>query len=435
MTAPALATTPRASEFSPAYSRYALALLVVVYVFNFIDRTIVNILIEPIGNEFGLADWQRGFFGGTAFAIFYSTLGVPIARFADRSRRSRVIAVALGFWSLMTALQGLALGFVSLALTRVFVGIGEAGCSPPAHSLIADLFPAARRGRALAIYALGIPIGGSIGVFAGGWMREYFDWRTAFMVVGLPGVLLAGLVWFTLREPTRGHWEGGAGSANQGSLGEVFDFLRKLPSFWHLAFAGALHAFYGYGAGAFNPAFFERVHGMGPLHYGQMAALIGLTAGVGGTFLGGWLGDRFGVRDVRSYPLVPAVGAIILIPFVIAVYLAPDGDTALLLSLVPNVVGGLYLGPTFAVAQAIVPPRMRAQAAAILLLALNLIGYGLGPPFVGFLSDSLKPSLGSESLRYAILSTIVTCAAWSTIHYWRASRTLGRDLEAQKALA
>jgi MFS family permease len=438
MTAPVPAAPPSAPELSPGQTRYSVALLIVVYTFAFIDRNIVNVLLQPISVEFGLSDTQLGFFSGTAFGIFYATLGLPIARIADRVPRKRIIAIALFFWSAMTALQAAAVGFWTLAVTRVFVGVGEAGCSPPAHSMIADMHSPERRARALGVYAFGIPIGGALGIFIGSWMRELFGWREAFLVVGIPGLVLALIVIATLREPTRGYWEGGVVSRHQApaeSLGDVFRFLSKLPSFWHLAFAGALHAFYGYGAASFNPVFFERSHRMDPSDYGNIAAAIGLTSGVLGTYLGGYLGDRYGARNVRSYPFVPGIGSILSIPFVFGVYLAPSAEIALSITLVSAVAGGLYLGPTFAMTQAIVPPRMRAQAAAVLLLVLNLIGLGLGPQFVGILSDLLKPAFGIESVRWALLSTIVVGAAWSAIHYWYASKTLGRDLEAQKAIA
>jgi MFS family permease len=429
------APLPREPEFSAGRTRYSVSLLILVYTFAFIDRNIVNVLLVPISQEFGLSDTQLGFFSGTAFGIFYATLGLPIAWVADRVPRKRIIGAALAFWSAMTALQGLATGFLALALTRIFVGVGEAGCSPPAHSMISDMHRPERRARALAVYAFGIPIGGALGLVIGGWMRELFGWRAAFMVVGIPGLLLSLIVFATLREPTRGYWEGGARREAASSIADVFRFLAKLPSFWFLAFAGSLHAFYGYGAAAFNPAFFERSHGMGPAEYSTIAAGIGLTAGVLGTYLGGWLGDRYGARDVRSYPLVPGIGSLLGIPFVLAAYLAPTAGVALALLLVPSVTGGLYLGPTFAMTQAIVPPHMRAQAAAMLLLILNLIGLGLGPQFVGWLSEQLKPEHGIESARYALLYTIVTGAAGSAVLYWRASKTLGRDLEAQKAIA
>jgi MFS family permease len=438
MSAPASQQPPREPEFSRGQRSYAVGLLILIYTFAFIDRNIVNVLLHPISVEFGLSDTQLGFFGGTAFGIFYAVLGVPIARIADRVSRKRIIAFALFFWSALTALQAAAIGFWTLAITRVFVGVGEAGCSPPAHSMISDMFAPEKRARALAVYAFGIPIGGSLGILIGSLMREHFGWREALLVVGLPGIVLAGIVVLTLREPTRGYWEGGvARSHGQSaeSLMDVFRFLARLPSFWHLAFAGALHAFYGYGAASFNPVFFERSHQMDPSDYGWYASGIGLTAGVFGTFLGGFLGDRYGARDVRSYPAVPGIGSVLTVPVIFAVYLAPSAEIALLISLISSVASGLYLGPTFAMTQAIVPPRMRAQAAAILLLVLNLIGLGLGPQFVGILSDLLKPAHGVESVRWALLWTIAIGAGWSALHYWWSSRTLGRDLEAQKALA
>jgi MFS family permease len=433
MTAPA--EPPRSPELSRARTRYSVGLLIVVYTFAFIDRNIVNVLLQPISLEFQLTDTQLGFFSGTAFGIFYATLGLPIAWLADRVPRKRIVALALAFWSAMTALQGLATGFLSLALTRIFVGVGEAGCSPPAHSMISDMHPPERRARALAVYAFGIPIGGALGLLIGGWMREFFGWREAFMVVGLPGVALALVVLATLPEPTRGYWEGGTRKADGASLLDVFRLLARLPSFWHLAFAGALHAFYGYGAAAFNPVFFERSHGMGPGEYATIGASIGLTAGVLGTYLGGSLSDRFGARDVRSYPFVPGVGSVLTVPFVFAVYLAPNAELALVIYLIPAVASGLYLGPTFAMTQALVPPQMRAQAAAVLLLILNLIGLGAGPQFVGWLSEMLKDAHGIDSARYALLYTMSIGAAWSAIHYWLSSKTLGRDLAAQKTLS
>jgi MFS family permease len=436
MSAPAT-EPPRQQEFSPGRTYYTVALLIVVYTFAFIDRNIVNVLLQPISVEFGLSDTQLGFFGGTAFGIFYATLGVPIARIADRVPRKRIIALALAFWSAFTALQAAATGFLTLALARVMVGVGEAGCSPPAHSMISDMFEPTRRARALSIYAFGIPIGGALGVLIGSLMRVHFGWREALLVVGLPGLALSAIVIFTLREPTRGYWEGGAAKRSHApaeSMRDVLGFLMKLPSFWHLAFAGALHAFYGYGAASFNPVFFERSHQMDPADYGWYASMIGLTAGVGGTYLGGWLGDRFGARDVRSYPAVPGIGSVLTVPVIFAVYLAPSPELALVISLISSIASGLYLGPTFAMTQAIVPPRMRAQAAAVMLLVLNLIGLGMGPQFVGFLSDLLKPVHGLESVRWALLWTISIGAGWSAVHYWLATRTLGRDLQAQRAL-
>ncbi len=424
-----------APEFGAGYQRYALGLLLVVYVFNFIDRQIVNILIEGIKEEFQLSDTQLGFFGGTAFGIFYATLGIPIARYADGRVRRNVIALALVVWSVMTAAQGFARGFVTLAIARVGVGVGEAGCSPPAHSMISDYFPPSRRATALGLYATGIPIGSAIGLFAGGWIRETLGWREAFMIVGAPGVLLSLLVLFTLKEPTRGYYDPPAPPAEPVNSFEVIAFLAKLGSFRHLAFAGALHAFYGYGAASFVGPFFERLHGFESGELGSWLALISLTTGVSGTFLGGYVSDRLASRDVRWYAWLPGIATAVGLPFIYFYYMAPDRYVALAISMIPSLVGGMYLGPTFAVTQALVPPRLRAQASAVLLFVLNIIGLGLGPQFVGLLSDWLEPRYQIESVRYALLWTVAGGALWSTLHYALGARTLQRDLEAKRELA
>ena len=437
------ASTPPPPEFGRGYTRYALGLLLVVYIFNFVDRQIVNILIEGIREEFQLSDAQLGFFGGTAFGIFYATLGIPIARFADSHVRRNVIVVALVVWSLMTALQGFARNFAMLAAARIGVGVGEAGCSPPAHSMIADYFPPARRATALAFYAAGIPLGSAIGLIAGGWIREALGWREAFMIVGFPGVLLAVLVVLTLREPTRGYYDGAKVAAPSAAPApspstsptppaksrEVIFALARLSTFRHLAIAGALHAFYGYGAASFAAPFYERLHGFTPGELGTWLGVISLTAGVTGTFLGGYLADRLVVRDLRWYAWVPALSTVFAVPFVFCFYLAESRTLALLLGTLPVVlVANSYLGPTIAVTQMLVPQNWRAQASAVLFFVLNIVGLGLGPQFVGLLSDWLAPHYGVESIRYALLWTVAGGASWSTLHYILGARTLLRDL-------
>ena len=410
------------------YRYYVLGLLMVIYAFNFLDRQIITILAPSLKADLGLTDAQLGLLFGTAFALFYALFGIPLAKLADGWHRVKTISLGLSVWSGMTALSGFATNFTQLGGARVGVGIGEAGCSPPAHSLISDLFEPRRRATALSIYALGIPIGGAIGLAAGGWLRETFDWRTALMIVGLPGLALALLVRFTLREPTRGWWEGGRVVRASPSLREVARVLAARRAFLHMAVAGALHALYGYGAAAFNPAFFERVHGLAPLEIGYALGAIAATTGVLGTFLGGWLTDRVSGRDPRWYAWLPGWGTLIGVPFVFVLYLWPDGRTALALAAPPAVLAGLYLGPTFAITQALVPPHMRAQGAAVLLLILNLIGMGLGPQLVGLLSDLLAPRFGDESIRWALLGTIAVGALWATAHYAAAARTLRADL-------
>ena len=430
-------TAPRTvgpAPISVGTSRYALALLVVVYVFNFVDRSILSILLEDIKKPFDVSDTYLGFLSGIAFALFYTIMGIPIARWADRGKRTTIIALAVFVWSAMTAATGLARSFAQLALARVGVGIGEAGCSPPAHSLISDYFPPERRATALSIYSLGIPIGGAIGFWAGGWLNEFFDWRVAFMVVGLPGCFLAIIVKLPLPAPPRGARAGAVTHGEGGNTREVLRFMLSLRSFRHMAFGAALHAFYGYGASAFVAAFFIRSHGIPSGELGTWLAALGFTGGVAGTYLGGFLSDRLAVRDLRWHMWVPAVATAIYIPFAFLLYLWPDGHMALILSFPGSFLGGMYLGPTFATTQSIVPPRMRATASAILLFVINLIGLGLGPQAVGILSDLLQGSFGIESLRYALLFVVVTFAAWSVLHYALAARTLVADLKAKDAL-
>ncbi|MGH2897551.1 MAG: spinster family MFS transporter, partial [Solirubrobacteraceae bacterium] len=378
-----------------AYRAYALSLLVIVYVLNFVDRQILSILGKPIADEFGLSDTQLGLLGGPAFAVFYTFVGIPIARWADVGVRRSIIALAMCVWSGMTAVTYLATGFFTLALARIGVGVGEAGCSPPAHSLISDLFPPERRATALSIYSLGIPIGGALGSLLGGWLGQAYGWRVAFLAVGLPGVLMSLLVRFTLREPPRSE-----APARKSAL-EVLKFMLRRRSFVHISAGAALHAFSGYGAAYFIPVFLIRVHGFQLGEVGTWLFGIGLTTGVAGTFLGGAISDRLAAAEVRWYMRVPAIASLIGIPFALLFYLWPSGQTALLLSIPGSLVAGIYLGPTFAMTQSLARSDMRALAAAILLFIINLIGFGLGPAFVGWLSEALKPTYGVDSIRYA----------------------------------
>jgi predicted MFS family arabinose efflux permease len=423
------ASTPQSLPFTPGYSAYALGLLTVVYVLNFVDRQILSILAEPIRLELSFSDTALGLLTGPAFAIFYTFAGIPIARWADVGVRRSIIALALLIWSGMTAVTAAAATFTQLALARIGVGVGEAGCSPPAHSLLSDIFPADKRATALAVYSLGIPIGGALGSFAGGWLGELYGWRMAFLLVGLPGVALALVVRLTLREPPRVAYHG-----PRETVGRVFGFIMRRPSFVHMSLGAALHAFYGYGATAFVPAFLMRVHAFELSELGTWLFAIGLTTGVLGTFLGGAISDRLARGDVRWYMHLPAYSSLLGIPFTLLFYLWPDPRVALLLSVPASLLGPIYLAPTFAMTQTLVKPHMRAVASSILLFIINLIGLGLGPLFVGFLSDWLKPDFGIDSIRYALLSTVVVGSAWSAFHYMIAARTLREDLLAKDAI-
>ena len=286
--------------FSPAVRNYALGVLVVVYTFNFIDRQILSILLEPIKQDLGLSDSALGMLTGFAFALFYATLGIPIARFADRSNRRNLIAWALAIWSAMTAVSGLAQNFWHLLLARIGVGVGEAGCSPPAHSMLADYFPTENRATALGIYSLGIPFGILFGFIAGGWLNEFFGWRVAFFIVGVPGLLLAILVRFTLREPPRGMAEGRVADEEQPTIMETFRFLWSKRAFRHMAVGGGLTAFVGYGVITWVPSFLIRSYGMSTGDVGTYLGLIlGIPGGIG-IALGGYLADRYGARDTAG---------------------------------------------------------------------------------------------------------------------------------------
>jgi len=413
---------------TPAYRAYALGLLVTVYVFNFVDRQILTILAGPIAADLHFSDSALGFLTGPVFALFYTSAGIPIARWADVGVRRSIIALALSVWSGMTALSALAQSFTQLALARVGVGLGEAGGSPPAHSLISDLFPIERRASALAIYALGIPFGGALGTLVGGWLGQLYGWRIAFAAVGLPGILLALLVRFTLREPLRA-----PAPARRESALEVLRFMARRRAFVHMASGAALLAFAGYGAGAFTPIFVMRVHHFALGATGTWLGLIAFVAGGLGTYLGGAVSDRLARSDVRSYLRVPAFASLLSVLFWCLFYLWPDARTALLLSIPGSVLGIMYIGPTFAMTQSLVRPEMRALAAAILLFIINAVGLGLGPWFVGSLSDALEPRFGVDAIRWASLATVVVATTWAAAHYLLGARSLSEDLLAKDA--
>ena len=413
--------------FSPAVRNYALGVLVVVYTFNFIDRQILSILLEPIKQDLGLSDSALGMLTGFAFALFYATLGIPIARFADRSNRRNLIAWALAIWSAMTAVSGLAQNFWHLLLARIGVGVGEAGCSPPAHSMLADYFPTENRATALGIYSLGIPFGILFGFIAGGWLNEFFGWRVAFFIVGVPGLLLAILVRFTLREPPRGMAEGRVADEEQPTIMETFRFLWSKRSFRHMAVGGGLTAFVGYGVITWVPSFLIRSYGMSTGDVGTYLGLIlGIPGGIG-IALGGYLADRYGARDTRWYLWIVSAALIASMPLFFGVYLSNTALASLMFLILPILLGNFYQATTFSQTQGLVSLRMRSVAAAVLLFILNMIGLGAGPQTVGILSDILQPSSGDESLRYALL-ILSTVQIWAAYHYYQAGKSLKEDL-------
>lgn len=424
-------TTPDATAVpsSGSYRYYVLGILLVVYVFNFIDRQILSILMEPVRLELDLSDTQLGFLSGIAFALFYATLGIPIARLADRTSRTGVIAVCLAAWSGMTAVCGLAQNFWQMLAARIGVAIGEAGGSPPSHSLIADYFREHERATALGIFALGVPIGVMFGLFIGGWANEFFGWRITFMLVGLPGVALAIVVWLTVREPRKGTATAPAPAREaELSIAEVFRFLWGQRSFRFMALASAVHAFVGYGIAQWYPVFFIRSHGLSTGEVGTyLAFVIGLFGGLG-TFFGGYIADRLGKRDRRWYMWLPMAATGLATPFFFGIFLSPGYGMAFLYMMLPTMLTSFYLGPVFSMTQGLVPPLMRATAAAVLLFIINIIGLGLGPQFAGILSDMLQPTFGIESLRYSLLILSMFTLLGAAL-YWFAAIWLREDLD------
>lgn len=408
--------------------RYVLGLLVVVYTFNFIDRQILAILLPAIKAEFGVTDTILGFLAGSAFALFYATLGVPIALLADRWNRRNLIALALAIWSGMTALSGVAANIVHLALARIGVGIGEAGCSPPAHSMISDLYGPEERSTAMGIFTLGISAGIMIAYLAGGWVAENIGWREAFLIVGLPGLVLALLVRFTVREPVRGQSDGKLDSTARPGIVDVARFLFRRKSFLHLAVGSGLASFIGYAVISFFPTFLFRSHGMNLSEIGVWLGIILGTAGGLGFAGGGYVADKLGRRGQR-YALWGVAGATMLAwVFHFPVFLVGNPYLALAFFVVPAIFANFYLATTFAQIQGLVGLRMRAVASALLLFILNSVGLGLGPLFAGMLSDMLEGPFGAESMRYSLLLVAVVIGPWSACHYVAAGRHIEADL-------
>ncbi|BCW87554.1 Multidrug resistance protein MdtG [Alphaproteobacteria bacterium SO-S41] len=451
MTDAAAPTAPAAkpafvSPVSVGYRNYAITLLFIVYVFNFIDRQIVAILAEPIKKELGIADWQIGLMTGTAFALFYCTLGIPIARLSERRNRPWIIGLSLAAWSGFTALCGFAQNFWQLVLARVGVGVGEAGCTPPAHSLISDYVPPNKRATALAFYSMGNPVGALIGVMAGGLIADAFGWRWALLVVGLPGIVLAILVVLTLFEPRMKAAAAAAVAAAQPPKTSFMDVLRLLRgnrTFWLLSIATSIVAFVSYGHAPFTASFFFRVHGeeigllgaeWGLGKIGFLSIVLGLISGASaavGVGLGGIIADHYGAKDLKAYMTIPAIAMAVTLPIYVAAILMPSFLPVLPLLVLNGIIGGTWAGPSYATVQSIVPPHMRATAAAIFLFIANLIGLGVGPLAVGIMSDVFAGPLGmgeGEGVRWAlIISQFFIIPA--VICFWLARRTIQGDMK------
>lgn len=372
-----------------------LAILMIAYIFNYLDRQILGILAGPIISDLHLSDTQFGILSGPPFAILYSVFGIPFAYLADRTGRSRVIAAALACWSAFTGLCGTAASFWSFFVFRMGVGIGEAGGVAPSYALIADYFEPHRRARALAIFSLGVPIGLALGTLLGAYIAHAIGWRAAFFAMGIAGVLLSPILLAIVRDPV------GRRSPGAPSIGQVFPILARKPVFWLLAFAASSSSLCGYGLAVWTPSVLERSFGMGLVARGQFLASLLLIGGCTGVFAGGWLADRLGANDRGWYARLPAIAWAITAPTFAIGLLAPNLVLAWAFLLVPNALNILWLGPVVTAVQHLVPSRMRATASASFLLINNLIGLGVGPFLIGRLSDALRHSYGAEALRYA----------------------------------
>ena len=413
---------------SNLYRNYVLVMLTLVYVFNFVDRQLLVILQESIKKELHLSDTQLGLLSGFTFAIFYVTLGIPIARFAYKRNRRNTVALSLGLWSIMTACSGLARNYIQLLLARIGVGVGEAGGSPPAHAMISDYFPPEKRSTALSIYSTGIYFGILTGFLLGGYLNQHLGWRTAFFALGIPGVFFSVLFYVTVREPRKGATDVNESPANESlSLGAVLKLLYSTKTFVYLALATGLHVFCIYGLLNWAPSFLARLHGM---KSSEIGGLLGLIFGIGGalgSFAGGFLTDHFGKKDKRWYLKIPAYAIIISVPCTAgALFFQSNFFSVACLGLCASL-QSMYLGPSLAVAHSLVPASMRALTSAILFLVLNLIGLGFGPLVVGMISDLLAPALGIESLRWAMSITLIVSIA-ATLLFFITAKKMAVDL-------
>jgi MFS family permease len=410
---------PTVGLFSNRRRNYIIFLLFLVFTINFVDRQVIVILAEPIKDEFHLKDWQLGVITGLAFAILYSVLSVPVARLADRGNRAWVISGSLAVWSFFTIACGLTHTYAQLAAARLFVGVGEAGGSPPAHSLITDITPRKNWAKAIAFYTLGVPVGSLIGMVLGGLVTDGYGWRTAFFFAGAPGLVLAVIAFLTLKEPRKLLR---LAPAPAPPLAAAIRVMAAKRSFVLLNVAGGLVTFVNYGQTAFFPSFFKRVHGadltllassvngtlhvhLGPVGFlGVTLGLTGALGGISGTLAGGWITDWATKREIGAFVQIALVGALVRIPLLILTVLAPRADVALALATLQVFFSGVMGAPSYTSIQALVAPRMRATASAIFHFFLNAVGLGLGPTCIGLLSDKLGATLGpAEGLRWAFI--------------------------------
>jgi MFS family permease len=425
---------------SRGYSYYVLTVLTVMYTFNYLDRYVLTILVVPIKQDLGLSDTMMGFLLGPAFALFYTALGIPIARLADRRSRRVILSLSFVVWSAMTAAAGLARSATMLAATRIGVGIGEAGGTAPAHSLISDYFPPERRALAFGVFQQGVYLGQLLGLAVGGVLVGTIGWRQTFYVVGLPGVVLAAVLYATVREPRRGAFDKPAPMPSQGSaepsptssdgaetpsLLATFRHLWQRPSFRALIVGTAIASFAGTGFGFWVPVLLERVHGMTRMDIGFQFGPVAAISGSLGALLAGILTDRLSRRDPRWLMWIPAASVMSSLPFLIGICLWPNATGAILCAIPAGILGGGWAPAAYAAAQSIAPAQMRALAASITILGITLFGMGAGPQAIGILNDLLAPSFGADAVRYSMVGVLCTSIVGALALAWGATRISG----------
>ena len=421
----------------PAYSYFVVVFLAVVYTLNFLDRQIISILGKDISAELNLTKTQFGLLGGTSFALMYTTCGIAVAYLADRVSRKWIIALACAIWSVFTALCGTAQNFTQILLYRMGVGFGEAGGSPPSYSLISDYFPAAKRGTALAIYSLGVPIGSMLGAFLGGKLALAYGWRTAFFVIGAPGVILAVLMLLVVREPKRGGLDALVDGATEHPPAPPI--LTAISAFFAnrtlvmTSISSAMSAFVGYAGLVWNPQFLEGVKQMAAADVATYYALALGVTGIIGTLVSGWLADKLGKKDRRWFAWIPAIAFTLSIPFWFGLIWAPTWQIAMLFLLGPMLMNQAYLAPALTVAQNAVPPAQRTMTGAILLFVLNLVGLGVGPVYVGWIADRMEPTHGDQALAYGFAG-VIPFVVLTVIAHLAAAHSIGRDKRLAVAL-
>lgn len=391
-----------------AYPYFVLLLLCLVYTFNYLDRQIISILAEPIKRDLNLSDTQIGLVSGFAFAVFYTTFGIPVAWLADRANRVRVVAAACFAWSIFSGLCGFAGNFVHLALARVGVGVGEAGGAAPSMSIISDYFPPHRRGGAIGLWSLGVPLGATAGVALGGWAAAEFGWRVAFFAVAAPGVVLSILVLLFVREPQRGRFDHVAIQAGPGpSIPQVVRNYFRDPTLVMLLLAAATYSFTFNAFAAWAPALLMRAKGAEMADIAQYYSLVIGAAMAIGMFISGFLADRYALKTPSAFAIIPAWALALGVPFFVLGVIAPTWTSALMWLAVPMAMNMMFVAPGMAIVQNIAPPAERSTSAAILLFVNNLVGMGVGPLYIGMVSDWLAPQYGPEkALEYALLALV-----------------------------